>query len=106
MRAGKLDRTITIRRFDDAAIDDYGVPTPNWADVATVRAQLVQQSTEEFIDNRGADDDAVMIFRTRYLDSVTTKDRVRFDSTDYDIREVKITGRNRYMELRCVEAQP
>lgn len=103
MRAGKLDRTITIRRFDDAAIDDYGVPTPNWADVATVRAQLVQQSTEEFIDNRGADDETVMIFRIRYLAGVTTKDQVRHDGRDFNIREVKETGRRKSLELRCVE---
>ena len=106
MRAGKLDRTITIRRWDDYAVDEYGVASPDWITVGDLRAQLVQQSTEEFIENRGADDDTVMIFRTRFMDGVTTKDQVRFDGSDFDIREVKITGRNRYMELRCVEAQP
>ena len=103
MRSGKLDRTITVRRYDEYAVDDYGVASPTWVNAGTLRAQLVQQTTEEFIANSGADDDAVMIFRTRYLDGVTTKDRIRFECTDYDIREVKITGRNRYMELRCVE---
>lgn len=100
MRAGKLDRIITVQRFE-STVDDYGTPVETWTDVATVRAQKVQASTEEFIEGQGATDDTVIIFRTRWLDGVTNADRVVHDGENFNVMETKEIGRRKGLELRC-----
>lgn len=101
MRAGKLDRKVDIERLTQAP-DEYGVPQETWTNVATLRAQLVQASTEEFIRAHGASSESVVIFRTRFLTGVTVADRVIHDSQTFDIKEVKEIGRRRGLELRCL----
>lgn len=103
MRAGKLDRTITIQR-EAHTIDGYGSPSFTWTDVATVRAQIVQQSTEEFIRGFGASDETVIIFRTRWLDGVTNADRISYEDVIHNLKEVKEIGRHKGLELRCIAA--
>jgi len=100
MRAGKLDRVITIQRFT-STVDDDGTPIQTWTDVATVRAQLVQSSTDEYIAARGAVDTAVVIFRMRWLDGITNADRVSYDDTLFNLKEIKEIGRRKGLELRC-----
>lgn len=101
MRAGKLDRSITIQRFT-STVNEYGTPVQDWTDLATVRAQIVQASTEEFIRAYGASDKTVIIFRLRLLDDVTNADRVKYgDGPHFNIKEIKEIGRRRGLELRC-----
>ena len=104
MRSGKLDRTITIQALT-ATIDDYGTPTEAWADMATVRAQIVQASTEEYLRGYGETDSLAVIFRIRWLDGVTNDHRVVQDGKPLNIREVKEIGRRRGLELRCEEVR-
>ena len=101
MRAGKLDKTVTIERAT-TIVDDYGTPTPGWATVATVRAQLVQQSTEEFMRGWGTSSEAVTVFRIRHMDGITPADRVTLGSAAYDLKEIKELGRREGLELRCL----
>lgn len=99
MRAGSLDRTITIQRFS-SVVDDYGTPVQTWTDVATVRAQLIQASTQEYIRG-GAVDETVAVFRTWWMETVTTADRVAYDGQNFNIKETKELGRRSGLELRC-----
>lgn len=101
MRAGKLDRIIVVQRFSNA-VDDYGQPTMTWSDVASLRAQLVQASTEEFIRGAGAIDETVIVFRTHYLDGVTDADRVSYAGDFFNIKELKEIGRRKGLEIRAV----
>lgn len=103
MRAGKLDRIITIERVT-TTVDEYGAPQEGWTTVATVRAQLIQSSVEEFIRAYGATSDTIAIFRIRYLDGLTLADRVTYASRAYDLKEIKELGRREAVELRCVAA--
>lgn len=102
MRAGKLDRTITIQRFTSEP-NEYGTPVETWANVATLRAQIIQSSTEEFIKG-GAVDETVVIFRTRWLAGVTTADRLQYEDSFFNIKETKEIGRRKALELRAVRA--
>lgn len=101
MRAGSLDRTITVERYTTGAPDDYGAPGESWVKVAELRAQVIQLSTEEFIRN-GAVDETVMFFRTRYIEGVRTSDRISFAGNYFNIKEVKEIGRRRGLEIRSV----
>lgn len=105
MRAGKLRYRITIQSFTET-VDEYGVPTLDWSDVATVRAELIQQSTSEFIRAQGAVEDELVIFRTRYVASITNAMRVMFDGSPHDIREIAPDPMRRHMELRTVSRRP
>lgn len=101
MRAGKLDRSIAIQRFT-STVNEYGTPVQSWTDVATVRAQIVQQSTEEFIRGFGASDETAVVFRVRWLSGVLLADRISFDGKLFNLKEVKEIGRRKGLELRCI----
>lgn len=101
MRAGKLDRTLTIER-STYEVDDYGNPVFTWTPLATMRAQVVEASTTEYIRNYGASSENVTVFRTRWLNGVTLADRVVADGVIFDIKDIKEIGRRRGLELRCV----
>lgn len=106
MRAGRLDRTIRIDKWDEAPEpDDFGTVTPGYTALATLRAQIVQSSTEEFIEAQGATDDTVVIFRTRWLSGVTTADRIHYEGTFFNVKELKEIGRRKGLELRAVKAE-
>ncbi|MCI9865067.1 phage head closure protein [Rhizobium skierniewicense] len=99
MRAGKMDRSITVQSFT-SLVNEYGTPVETWTDVATVRAQIIQSNTEEFLTN-GASDTTSIIFRTRYFVGVTTSSQVIYEGETFNTREVKEIGRRKGLELRC-----
>jgi len=101
MRAGKLDRQIVIQTYSTVGVDAYGTPTEGWTDLATVRAQVVQSSTEEFLRAYGENSETAIIFRARFLNGVTTKHRIEYDGNYYNIREVMEIGRRKGLELRA-----
>lgn len=100
MRAGTMDKLITIQRFTNT-VDDFGTPVETWADVADLRAQIVTASTDEFIRN-GAEAETVIVFRARYLDGITTADRIVYGGHPHNIKETAEIGRRKGLELRCV----
>lgn len=102
MRAGKLDKLIRLQRFT-STVDEFGTPVEAWSDLAELRAQVVQSSTEEFI-RAGAESDTVIIFRTRFLNGVTTADRVVLAGDAYDVKELKEIGRRQGLEIRCMRS--
>ena len=101
MRAGKLDKTITIDRLG-TTVDDYGTTTEGWTSVATVRAQLIQSSTAEFLASYGTKTDTVAVFKIRHMDGLHPDDRVTHEGVAYDLQEIKELGRRQSVELRCV----
>lgn len=101
MRAGKLDRSIAIERISETVADSGSVVTA-WTNVATVRAQIVQQSASEFLTGFGEAENGTVIFRIRYLAGITTGDRITYEGTAYNIKEIAEIGRRRGLELRAV----
>ncbi|MBU2483905.1 MAG: head-tail adaptor protein [Alphaproteobacteria bacterium] len=102
MRSGKLTHTVKVLRptFTD---DGYGNQVPGPVSiVATLRAQLIEESTDEFIRNYGASTERVRIFRTRYIDGITLADQIEHDDTEFNLKQIKEIGRQRGLELRCV----
>lgn len=101
MKAGKLDRTITIDRVT-TTVDEYGTPVEGWANVATVRAQRVKLTTDEFLRAFGTTSEAIAVFRIRHMDGLTLADRVTCDGETFDLKAVEPLGRREGLELRCV----
>jgi len=100
MRAGKLDRAITIERATQP-VAASGAVSATWPPVATVRAEIVNQSTAEFLAGYGEGERATIVFRIRYLAGITTADRITFDGSHYNLREIVEIGRRRGLELRA-----
>ena len=102
MRAGRLAETIEIRR-PTVADDGFGTEVPGIPEtIATLRAQIIEESTEDFIRGYGAATARLRIFRTRFVDGVTLADVVRHEGVDFNLKQVKEIGRRRGLELRCV----
>lgn len=100
MKAGKMAHVIEVQRAT-RTINDAGTPSTAWTRLATLRAEVVERSTEEFIRDGGAADEERIVFRTRFLEGITSDDRVTFDGQSYNIRELTRIGRRQGLELRC-----
>ncbi|WP_424976811.1 phage head closure protein [Leisingera sp. S232] len=102
IRAGKLDRQITITR-EVETVAASGAVSKVWTPVATVRAELIQRSADEYLTGFGEAASGNAVFRIRYLPGIITADRVTCDGLSYDIDEIVELGRKRGLELRCSE---
>ncbi len=105
MRAGKLDRTILLQTA--SYVDDgYGNQISTAIPFATLKAQAIEESTDEFMRNYGASTERLRIFRTRYLDGVNLAMTLIEDGRPYNLKQIKLIGRRRGLELRCVAVGP
>jgi len=100
MKAGQLDRVIVVQRYTVVGDDGYGNQIEEWADLVTLRAQLIQAGTEEYIRDYGQSDETVIVFRTWFVDGMTTDDRVVYNGLIHDIKEMKEIGRRNGLEFR------
>lgn len=100
MKAGRMIYPITVERSTSEP-NEYGTPVMVWQPIAQLRAEIVQQTTEEFLRNAGVSDETAIVFRTRHADNITNADRIIFAGQTYDIREVKQVGHRKGLELRA-----
>jgi SPP1 family predicted phage head-tail adaptor len=103
MRAGNLTSTIQIQRRGET-VDDYGTVTEGWSNVATIRAQIVQQSTDEFLRSAGTVSETGIVFRIRWRADLSNEDRVTYQGQEFDLKEIREIGRRKGLDLRCTGA--
>ena len=104
MRAGRLDRRLTIRRATRTQ-NALGETVETWADVATVWASKVDKATAE-ADARGSNETRAATITTHFAVrwSATTatidpRDRVRCEGRDYDVTGLREIGRREGVEI-------
>lgn len=100
MRAGGLDRIITVQRSTHT-VNDYGTPGWTWTDLAILRARAIEGGTEETVREAGSHDEIAFTFRTRWRGDITTADRILHAGEPFDIVAVKEIGRRAGLEIRC-----
>jgi SPP1 family predicted phage head-tail adaptor len=105
MRSGNLDRMIVLQLWTVGEPDMYGNVQSTFVNRATLRAQVVSASTDEFIRDHGASDETIIVFRTRYLPDVALADRVMYGGHPFDIKQVVEIGRRKGLELRCMRVE-
>lgn len=105
MRAGNLDRVIEIETNTPVIDPGSGEHVPAWSPLATMRAQIVEQSTEEFFKAGGILSDDTVVFRTRYVVGVTTMSRILYAGRYYNIGQIKEIGRRQGLELRAAAGE-
>ena len=104
IRAGSLDRSITIER-GTTAIGADGTPTTTWATIAVLRAQLVANTADDTAHESGAVTTTTRTFRTRWAD-VLVGDRVVYAGNTFEVVEVVEIGRREGLDLRCSKRGP
>ena len=92
MRAGKLDRRITIRRYTTTR-NDFGEDIRAWSDVATVWAQQRPNRGAERFAAQQIVGSRVLTFHIRYRADLTTADRIYYNDREYNIVDVREIGR-------------
>ncbi|QBX35084.1 head-tail adaptor protein [Paracoccus liaowanqingii] len=92
--------SIQIEHRTDA-VNDYGTPTTTWRPFASVRAERIDQTTEEFMRSFGASDEEAVVFRIRHLDGISNADRVLWRGEAFNITQVTPIGRRKGLDLRC-----
>ena len=101
MRAGTLDRRITIRRVSTAD-DDYGEPIKTWSDFIVVPAAWRNATTSEKLAALQIGDEVTDIFRIRFsadAATITPMDRLIFDGKDYNITGAVQIGRREGIKI-------
>ena len=94
-----MDRTIRVERSAHT-ISSSGAPVPTWTTLVTLRAQLLQASTEEFQRAFGASTETATVFRTWFVPGITLADRIVYDGLAHNIIELKEIGRRQGLEIR------
>lgn len=105
MRAGKLDREITINSTEAGEPLPDGTPTTGTVTGRTVRAQLIEASTEEYQRAYGEGGNTSIIFRIRWMDDIEVDQHIAYGGKVLNIREIKEIGRRNGLELRCEEVR-
>jgi SPP1 family predicted phage head-tail adaptor len=105
MRAGNLDRVITIER-ESTALDLYGAPIKVWTSFATMRVQVLQFATDDQESERGNTTDTKITFRMRWMDGLTLDNRVCYQGQPFVIRQIKEIGRRIGLDVVCERVGP
>lgn len=84
MRAGKLDRRITLRAKSTTK-NSFGEDVVTWTDVATVWAEWLPKGGSERWASQRVIDTADGAFQIRYRSDVDALDEVLFDGAQYRV---------------------
>jgi SPP1 family predicted phage head-tail adaptor len=107
MRAGKLDRLITIQRATET-VAPSGATASEWFNIATVHAEILQSAGSEAPTPFGEAETDTITFRVRWIpsDEITTADRIAYAGHHYNLKKVAEIGRRIALELTCERKTP
>ncbi|PIO99657.1 phage head closure protein [Pleomorphomonas carboxyditropha] len=101
MKAGTLDRRVTMQRLTTGTPDEYGVPSETWNDLRTVWARVTPDSEDEKYQ-LGVDLAFVLVkVQCRWFAGLITTDRLVIDGRVFDIRGVREIGRREGLEIKA-----
>lgn len=103
MKAGSLDRRITIQR-KVVAQNNFGEEVTTWQDVATVWAEKIDNTGQERFQSSQFIGKTSRSFRFRWSNAVkevTTEHQIVFDGVDHDIVAVHEINRREGIFVDC-----
>lgn len=98
MRAGQLDRRITIQSLVDT-VDGTGSNVKTTTTLATVWAQKVDLRGTEALEAGKLEGRQISKFRIRFLTGVTTKHQISYSGQNYNIISIAEMGRREGLEF-------
>lgn len=105
MRAGKMDRRVTLLKFQEIGRDPLNTPIEAWVPTATVWAQQRPERGAERFTAAQIAGAKVMTFHVRYRADIGIKDRLSYEGQVFEISDVRELGRRETSELDCVAVQ-
>lgn len=101
MRIGKMDRQITIQQVTETQ-SSSGEAAKTWSALATVWAGVDIESGDEGTEAAGLQSRSNCLFTLRYRTDLTTKHRISYAGTIYDIVSIAEIERRQGLEVRGV----
>jgi head-tail adaptor len=101
MRAGLMDRVLTLQRVSTTP-SDSGAVLEAWSTVVTLRAQLVSTAVDEINKDQGDTTNIAITFRTRWFHDVRLSDRLIYQEKFFNILQTKEIGRRRGLEIKAI----
>ena len=93
MRAGDLDRSITLQHMVVAAPDANASRAQSFTDYATVRTAKIDAGGREYFAGQQVQAQLATRFKIRYRSDVLPTDRISFESQSYNISHIQELGR-------------
>jgi SPP1 family predicted phage head-tail adaptor len=85
MRAGQMDRRVTLRRLARGVQRPAGDYPETYVEYATVWARKIEVSGREFFQAQTKDAETTVRFEVRWRDDVESTDRVTCEGLDYQL---------------------
>ena len=102
MRAGSLDRKVTLQRFTVTQDEMSGEEIQAWAELATVWANVRQASGGEYLKANQVQAVQRTVFQIRHYPGLTMLDRVIYDGPQFNIDDVRELGRREGTEIHAI----
>lgn len=100
MRAGDMDRRITILRHELAGDGGSGNPIETYVPTEVVWAEVKQESGREFFAAGGIQSERKVVFKLRWIEpEVRVHDRVLYGECEHNIHHVRKLCRREGLEL-------
>jgi len=98
MRAGKLDRRVSLQTATDSQ-DAYGQAISTWATTYTVWADVFPMPYTEQVEGDRKTEQTLFKVRIRYQSGVIPTMRLVYNSQYYDIISINEGNRQEYLDL-------
>jgi SPP1 family predicted phage head-tail adaptor len=98
-QAGRLNRRITIQHIVGNTPDEVGEPAAEWADLATVSAELMVQNGSETFQTQQRTAKQERVFRIRWREGLTPDMRIVYRGQIHEILDIAETDAGAYHEL-------
>lgn len=102
MRAGKMDRRISLQRWTETGRDGLNQPQCGWVVIAEVWAQQRPSRGGERLAAQQVSGDKLIGFHIRYRNDISVKDRIVFEGNAYEIQDIREVGRRVVTEIDAV----
>lgn len=106
MRAGALDRRITIERNTPTHDADSNEEVASWGTLATVWAQAKPLRGSERFEADRENAERTVTFRIRHRTDIDEEMRIVFDGDNYDIESIAEIGRSEGLEIIATARVP
>lgn len=101
IRAGNLRHEIKIQRKAETK-QPSGSVSNTWTNFATVHAEIVTASADEFLTGFGEAEAGNVVFRIRWRDGITTNDRIIHAGKAHNIKAITEIGWRDGLEIKAV----
>ncbi len=101
IRAGDLDRRVTIQRCQRAQIAGSGETISVWSDIVTVAATVRQANGREFLAGSAIVGEQRAVFVVRFRADVSQLDRIAYGGRTFDIDDIREIGRREGLEIHA-----